>query len=129
MQIDSKQNFCPKKVGRSKGKENIIRSDHYPIILELKNIPKAKTILQKESRWNLKKPGGWEIYKAAMEEVATKMVEVTEDESLTIEDVMNKNEAIMNKVKFKAFGKSKPATQKSYEPKAGRSTKSCPRAG
>ena len=38
---------------------------------------------------------------------------VTEDEGLNIDEVMNKNEAIMNKVKFKAFGKSKPPAQKS----------------
>ena len=47
-----------------------------------------------------------------MEEVADKMDNVTKDEGLNIEAVMSKHEAIMNKVKFKAFGKSKPATQK-----------------
>ena len=56
--IDSMQKFCPKKVGMSKGKENIIRSDHYPMMLELKNMPKARKIVKKrkpveleEARW------------------------------------------------------------------------------
>ena len=96
----------------SKGKENVIRSDHYPMILELKNMPKAKTIQKKESQWNLKKPGGWDIYKVALEEVSAKMQEVTKDKDLDIEAVMKKTEAMMNKVKFKAFGKSKPTTEK-----------------
>ena len=60
----------------------------------------------------MKRPGGWELYKAAMEEAATKMDKITENEGLDIEDVMKQNEAIMTKVKFKAFGKSKPISQK-----------------
>ena len=66
-------------------------------------MPKARTIVKKESQWNLKKPGGWELYKAAMEEAATKMDKITENEGLDIEDVMKQNEAIMTKVKFKAL--------------------------
>ena len=66
----------------TRGKERVIRSDHYPMILELRNMPKAKTIQKKESQWNLKKPGGWDIYKVALEEVAAKMQEVTKDKDL-----------------------------------------------
>ena len=47
-----------------------------------------------------------------MEEAAAKLDEATENEGLSIEEVMKKNDAIMNKVKFQAFGKSKPITKK-----------------
>ena len=82
------------------------------MILELKCMPRAKIIVKKESRWNLQKPGGWQTYKDAMEEVAAKMNKITEDKDLSIDSVMEKNDAIMNKAKFKAFGKSKPMTEK-----------------
>ena len=58
--VDSSQKYCPNKVGMLRGKENMIWSEHYPMIFELKNMPKAKTILKKERRWNLLKPGGWQ---------------------------------------------------------------------
>ena len=115
MVVDSKQEFCPKKVVRAKGKEKLIRSDHLPILVLLKNMPKAKKMVEKKSQWNLKKPGGWEVYKAAMEEASEKIDNVIEDETLTAEEVMDKTDTIMNKVKFKAFGKTKPMTQKTCQ--------------
>ena len=113
--VDSNQEFCPKKVGRSKGREMEIKSDHYPLILELKRMPKAKTTVKKESRWNLQKPGGWQAYKVAMEDVATRMDTITDNQALDAETIMKKNDAIMNKVKFKVFGKSKQMTKKASE--------------
>ena len=113
--VDSKQEFCAKKVVMSKGNERVIRPDHYPLILELKNMPKVKTVVKSESRWNLQKPGGWEVYKAVMEEAAEKIDNVTEDNTLNVDEVMKKIDAIMDKAKFKAFGKSKPMTQKAVE--------------
>ena len=70
MQVDSEQKFCSKKVIRTKGKQKVIRSDHLPIIVELAKMPKANVKVAKVSSWNLNKPGGWDTYKAAMEEVA-----------------------------------------------------------
>ena len=72
-------------------------------------------VTKKESWWNFHKPGGWEVYKAAMEEASGKIDDITKDESLKMEDVMNKTDAIMNKVKYKAFGNTKPMTVKAVE--------------
>ena len=113
MVVDSKQEFCPKKVVRANGREKLIRSDHLPILVVLKNMPKKKKKVEKKSQWNLHKPGGWEVYKAAMEEASEKINNVIEDDTISVEEVMNKTDVIMNKVKFKAFGKTKPMTQKS----------------
>ena len=66
-------------------------------------MPKAKTILKKEGRWNLQKPGGWQTYKAKMDKAAAKIDEVTENVSLNVDDMKKKNDSIMKKVKFKAL--------------------------
>ena len=90
MVIDRKQEFCPKKVVRTGGKERLIRSDHLPILVVLKNMPKAKKGLKKKSHWNLMKPGGWEVYKAAMDEASGKIDDIVEDETVNVEEVMKK---------------------------------------
>ena len=56
--IDQEQKFSAKKIGMSKGRERIIRSDHFPILIELTNMPKTKVKIGKESSWNLNNPGG-----------------------------------------------------------------------
>ena len=110
--IDSKQLFCAKKVVRSAGKEKLIRSDHYPLIVSLENIPLAKVSEPKESFWNVLKPGGWDMYKAALEEETEKIQNIIENKNISEEEVMKKIDTITDKVKFKAFGKSKPLTLK-----------------
>ena len=72
----------------SRGKERIIRSDHFPIIVELSEMPKANVKIAKESSWNLKKPGGWETYKPAMEEASEELEKVVDDAQLSEEEVM-----------------------------------------
>jgi exonuclease III len=112
MLVDSKQKFCAKKVGLARGKERVIRSDHFPIIVMLEKMPKAKVKGAKESSWNEAKPGGWDTYKAAMEEAAGGLETLVEDENLSEEELVKRFDAVANKVKFKAFGKTKPMTQK-----------------
>ena len=58
------------------------------------------------------KPGGWDTYMASLEEAAGELENIVEDESLSGEVVMRKFDAITNKVKFRAFGKTKPMTDK-----------------
>ena len=62
--IDSEQKLCAKKVGITKGKEKVTKSDHFPILVVLEKMPKANVKVDKASGWNLGKPGGWSIYKA-----------------------------------------------------------------
>ena len=115
MLVDSQMKFCPKKVMMTRGRTNVIRSDHYPIIIHLEGIPRANVKVLKECWWNLKKPGGWEIYKFAMEKTSEKMDTIIDDKSMFIEEVMTKVDAIMDNVKFKAFGKTQPMTKKSAQ--------------
>ena len=75
-------------------------------------MPKANVKIVKESSWNLNKPGGWETYKPALEEAAEELEKVVDDAQLSEEEVMTKFDAVVKKVKFKAFGKSKPRTEK-----------------
>ena len=113
VEIDSKQQYCAKKVVRSaKGNEKSIRSDHYPLIVLLENIPLAKLSEPKESSWNVMKPGRWDLYKLALEEETEKIQNIVEDQNISEEVVMKKIDAITDRIKFKAFGKTKPLTLK-----------------
>ena len=82
MLVDSQMKFCPKKVMMNRGRTKVIRSDHYSIIIHLEGMPSANVKVSKECGWNLKKPGGWEIYKVAMEEASKKMDIVIDDKTM-----------------------------------------------
>ena len=112
MLVDSEQKYCPKKVLMSRGRTKVIRSDHYPVIIHLEGMPSANKKVASECRWNLNKPGGWELYKVAMEEAAKKINIIIDDKSKSIEEVMKQVDAKMDSVKFQAFGKTKGRGQK-----------------
>ena len=115
MLVDSRLKYCPKKVMMNRGRTKIIRSDHYPIIIQMEGMQRANMKMPKESRWNLNKPGGWEKYKVTLEEASEKIDTIIDDETLSIEDVMRKVDSKMNNAKFYAFGKTKPITRKASE--------------
>ena len=99
----------------TRGRTKVIRSDHYPVIIQLEGLPRAGKKETSGSHWNLNKPGGWELYKLGLEEAAEKMNDIIDDESRSIEEVMKKVDAIMDSVKFQAFGKTKPMTKKAIQ--------------
>ena len=115
MLVDSRLKFYPKKVMMNRGRTKIIRSDHYPIIIQMEGMQRVNMKMPKESRWNLNKPGGWEKYKVTLEEASEKIDTIIDDETLSIEDVMRKVDSKMNNAKFYAFGKTKPITRKASE--------------
>ena len=89
MVVDEKQQYCTKRVGVRNNRSKVVKSDHYPIILSLENMPKAKKkSVQKSLRWNLFKPGGWEDYKKFSDEIAEEVDKVIEDKTLSNEDVI-----------------------------------------
>ena len=112
MKVDKEKEFCGVKVGSAKGRHKVIRLDHFPIFVMLESMPKTKMKVQKESRWNLNKEGGWETYRSVMEEVSEELEAVVDDKDMTEEEVVKKFDAVANKGKFKSFGKSKPMTTK-----------------
>ena len=80
--------------------------------LIIEGLPRSNKEVEKEATWNLLKPGGWEDYKTLTKEAEEKIKEVAEDEELDANETMKKVEAIEDKIKFKAFGKTKPETKK-----------------
>ena len=113
MKIDSKRRMTPARVSMKNGKSRLIPPDHYPLMVVLKNLPTKIIRRDQECSWNLQKPGGWDAYEKLSDENNEKMDAVIEDESLNIENVMRKIEAMDNKLKFKAFGKTRPRTTRS----------------
>ena len=65
--------------------------------------------------WNTRKPGGWETYKELSDKVAGEIEIIADDESLEDDKVMEKVDRIQTKLKFKAFGKTKPQTEKAHK--------------
>ena len=68
--------------------------------------------LQNNLEWNTSKPGGWEAYKQAGEISAVELCRIAEEEGYSSEEVNTKVEKIHEKMKWTAFGKTKPRTKK-----------------
>ena len=107
------QQYCPKRVGVKNNKNRVVKSDHHPIILSLENIPRSKTKKTVTTRWNLFKTGGWDEYKKLSDEIASEADKIINDKRLSNNDVMKKFDSLQTKIKYKAFGKTKPITKKS----------------
>ena len=63
--------------------------------------------MEKETSWNLNKPGAWQIYKEKPKEAADKLEEIITNENNSIEDIMKKLDKQENKAKYTAFGKTR----------------------
>ena len=111
--IDSKREFTPRRIRKRPNGLEAIYTDHYSLEVKLEGLPGREGGKEKKvSAWNLGKPGGWETYKRLTEEAAPRVKVIAEIEELTADMTMKKVESIENKIKFKAFGKTKPTTQK-----------------
>ena len=115
MVVDTNQQYCPKRVGVRNNKSRVVKSDHHPIILSLENMPRSRNKKPKSTRWNLSKPGGWEEYKKASDEIASEADKIIEDDKLSNKTVMKKFDCLQNKIKYKSFGKTKPMTKAATE--------------
>ena len=51
MVVDTKQQYCPKRVGVKNNKNRVVKSDHHPIILSLENMPRSKHKKPISTRW------------------------------------------------------------------------------
>ena len=114
--IDSKREFTPRRVMRRKTGVVSVYSDHYSMQVVLQGLPGKEGRVERKAVWNLGKPGGWKRYEKQTELVAAKIEQILMKEGKS-EEVMEKVEAIEEKVKFKAFGKTKPQTRKKLEGK------------
>ena len=117
--VDKDREFTPYrfvKRGKSVGKRF---TDHYSLICLVEGLPPADGEQRITTKWNLKKPGGWESYKIATDETAEKIDEIIEVEQ-DIEEVMRKFEKLQDKAKFKAFNKTKIKGKKSLKSSQGK---------
>ena len=98
-------------VGRSvseKGKYRLVRSDHFPCILTMENLPwvgRKKGKEDKQVKWNLAKIGGWNRYKVLSDECSEALEEALEEKNKTVEEKAKIFEQIHKKVLFRSFGK------------------------
>ena len=111
--IDKEHNFTPRRVIKRKGKIQSIFTDHLPIEIKLKGMPRRKRLkIDNPASWNTDKPEGWKIYKEVTDSVAVKMNEIINNNDLSIEEVVKKVETMENKAKFVAFGKTRSSSKK-----------------
>ena len=109
--MDKDREFTPYRV-ITKGSDLVARyTDHYSIICTLKDLPSAFQEQETLTKWNLRKPGGWERYKVTSDNIADKVNMIVENEA-DINDVVKKFEKLHDKAKFAAFDKTKIKNRK-----------------
>ena len=111
--VDSARTYTPRRAGTNKAKLTVTFTDHFPVIVDLE-MPRSSQGMkgQGELEWNTSKPGGWETFEETGEREAARIAEIVEDEGYSREEVMEKVEKVHNKMKWTAFGKTKPRTKK-----------------
>ena len=110
--IDRERKFTPRRVLRAKKKTRNIFTDHFPVKVILSGIPRRKGETRLEPTWNLGKPGGWQTYERLTNEAADKIKAIAVNENDDIDTKMKKIDTIETKIKFSAFGKTKPSNKK-----------------
>ena len=80
-------------------------------------MPRRKEQTKIEPTWNLGRPGGWDTYERLTNEAADKVRAIAEDTNEDIDAKINRVEKIEKKIKFLAFGKTKPSTKKFQDSK------------
>ena len=106
--VDVERKFTPRRTIKTKKKTTSIFTDHYSLKVEFEDIPRKIDNDKPEPSWNLGKPEGWNNFESITNDAAEKIEETVEDIAMDINDVMKKIEKIDTKIKFKAFGKTKP---------------------
>ena len=112
MVIDSERKFTPRRVTKKAGKAVIVYTDHYSVEVRLEGLPSNNVKPEKETQWNLHKPGSWDQYKRLTKEAAKKVKKVAENTDLNANEAMKRIETIDEAIKFGAFGKTKPKTKR-----------------
>ena len=124
--MDSKHQFTPRRMRKIKNGLKSIYTDHFSLEVGLTGLPKAGRGKEQEqeqevSAWNLRRQGGWEEYTRLTEANKDKFEAVVEDQTITVEEIMKRINAIDKKIKFQAFGKTRKTSKKF----GGNKSKSC----
>ena len=100
MNIDKDKQFTPRRVIQKNGQFRSVYADHFTIEIKLSEMPKTKLKVKNTSTWNLKQPGGWDLYKDLSDKKAEKIESTILDQNLTVEETVKKIESIEKEVKF-----------------------------
>ena len=73
--------------------------------VNLAAMPRRNLKTENRSTWNLRNPGGWEIYKDLSDKAADKVEKLVDNDNLEIDEVMGKVMTIEKEIKFASFGK------------------------
>ena len=93
--INTEFKYAPFRVRRiRKGVTRKIYPDHYPLIVRFNNFPMHRIKEDRVSNWNLNVPEGWKKYQELSDKIAENMNTIIEDESLDIEAVKKRVDAL-----------------------------------
>jgi hypothetical protein len=110
--VDRDKMFTPMRV-ITKGQDLVKRyTDHLSNKISLCGLPSSKGEVLTKTKWNLMKPGGWEKYGQATDDIAGKVVDVVDVEK-DIYEVIRKIDKLQDKAKYIAFDKTKITHKKS----------------
>ena len=84
--VDTKKEFLMFRVRKVKDKTKLIPSDHFPLVIRLKNQPTNRIKREQTSNWNLNKIDGWKKFKNLQLKMKEKTDEIIGDKTLTIDE-------------------------------------------
>ena len=118
LEIDSNRKWAIARSIGPKKKPRLIYPDHFPSLLTLSNLPRRQEKSdEKTSRWNLAKEGGWKSYTEVTERYTTAVDNLIEDKESNIEETKHKFDKILDKIRFKSFGKVTINKKEKYKKK------------
>ena len=106
MVIDDKFLFTPHKATKKK----LIYTDHLSIYIKFEGIPEVSKIVQKDGKlvsWNTRKEDGWKSYMESTTNNEELETLAENAKHLNSDQLMEKIDKMMNKIKFRCFGKVK----------------------
>ena len=109
-QVDKDQHFTPRRLRKTKKGVVSSYSDHFSLEVIFGGLPRSGTSHKKKESgcsWNLKKENGYEKYKEETKKIANNIDDIIRDETINIEECMQRIEAENNKAKWAAFGKTR----------------------
>ena len=111
MKIDSGRMFTPRRTVAKKTGIGVVYTDHYPTLVEVEMPVAEQNSDTIKPTWNTQKPGGWDRYTELSNKVAEEIELLVEEDKIEDEELMVKVDKIQTKLKFTAFGKTKPQTK------------------
>ena len=100
VEVDSQRKVAARRVKvNRKGETKSTFSDHFPLIVELK-MPTAEVKSENKTRWNVNKPGGWDVYKETSNKLANEIEKIVADKDLDKEMMHKKVEKVNDKIKY-----------------------------